>query len=113
MALSTESVAVSVVKQPAVDVFTDPGTGGLLPVSNLSMAIEGITIANDEVTGSIFRNADAISGKRITGSFNLKLRPPGGSAPPSANAYLPGLFLQAAKFNEVITSTAIPASAEA
>jgi hypothetical protein len=113
MALSTASVAVSVVKQPTVDTFVDPTTAGLLPVSNLSMAIEGITIANDEVTGSIFRNADAISGKRITGSFNLKLRPPGGASPPAANAYLPGLFLQAAKFNEVITSAAIPASAEA
>lgn len=113
MAHSSASVAVSVVKQTTADTFVDPGTGGLLPVSALNMAIEGITIANDEITGSIFRNADAISGKRITGSFKLKLRPPGGAAPPSANTYLPGLFLQAAKFTEVITSTAIPASAEA
>lgn len=113
MALSSTSVAVSVVKQPVVDVFTDPGTGGLIPVSNLNFQIEGITVANDEYTGSVFRNADAISGKRVTGSFNIKLRPPGGATPPAANAYLPGLFLQAAKFSEVITSTAIPASAEA
>lgn len=113
MALSSTAVAVSVVKQPTADTFVDPGTGGLVPVSALNFAIEGITIANDEYTGSVFRNADAISGKRVTGSFNIKLRPPGGSTPPSADTYLPGLFLQAAKFSEVITSTAIPASAEA
>ncbi len=113
MALSSTAVAVSVVKQPTVDTFVDPGTSGLVPVSNLQFQIEGITIANNEYTGSVFRNADGISGKRVSGSFNIKLRPPGGSTPPSADSYLPGLFLQAAKFSEVITSTAIPASAEA
>lgn len=113
MALSSTAVAVSVVKQTAADTFDDPGTGGLIPVSNLNFQIEGITVANDEYTGSVFRNADAISGKRVTGSFNIKLRPPGGASPPSANTFLPGLFLQAAKFTEVITATAIPASAEA
>lgn len=113
MALSSNSVAVAVVKQPDEDTFVDPTTAGLVPVSQLRFQIEGITIANDEYTGSVFRKGDDISGKRVTASFNVKLRPPGGSTPPAADAFLPGLFLQAAKFTEVRTTAAIPAAAEA
>jgi len=113
MALKSNVTALAVVKQPSVDTFVDPTTANLTPVSQLRFQIDGITIANDEYTGSPFKNADAISGKRVTGSFNLKLRPPGGASPPSADAYLPGLILQAAKFTEVRTTSAIPASPEA
>lgn len=113
MALKSTSVALAVVKQPVADTFVDPTNAGLMPVSQLRMQIDGVTIANDEYTGSVFRNADSISGKAVTGSFNVKMRPPGGANVPSADAYLPGLILQAAKFNEVRTTTAIPAAPEA
>lgn len=113
MALNSQSVALAVVKQPVADTFVDPTTAGLMPVSQMRFAIEGVKVANDEYTGSVFRNADSVAGKKVTGSFNVKLRPPGGSNPPSADAFLPGLILQAAKFTEVRTTTAVPSSAEA
>jgi hypothetical protein len=113
MALKSNNTALAVVKQPSVDTFVDPTTSNVLPVSQLRFQIDGVTIANDEYTGSPFKNGDTISGKKVTGSFNVKLRGSGGASPPSANTFLPGLFLQAAKFTEVITSSAIPAAAEA
>lgn len=113
MALKSNVTALAVAKQPTVDTFVDPTTANVTPVSQLRFQIDGITISNDEYTGSPFKNADAISGKRVTGSFNLKLRPPGGATPPAADAFLPGLILQAAKFTEVRTTTAIPAAPEA
>lgn len=114
MAGKSNNTAVAVAIQSVVDTFTVPTQpGDLMPVSNLRMNIEGVTIANDEYTGSPFRNADTVAGKRATLSYNIKLRPPGGVAVPAANAFLLGRVLQAAKMTEVRTATAIPASAEA
>lgn len=114
MAGKSNNTAVAVAIQSVVDTFTAPSQpADLMPVSNLRMNIEGVTIANDEYTGSPFKNADAVAGKRATLSYNIKLRPPGGAAVPAANAFLLGRVLQAAKMTEVRTATAIPASAEA
>jgi hypothetical protein len=113
MALKSNNTAVSVAIQVAVDAFTDPTQpADLIPVSSLSLSIEGVTIANDEYTGSPIKNGDTIAGKRVTLSYNVKLRPPGGTLP-SANAFLLGRIFQAAKFTELRTATAIPSSAEA
>ena len=112
MALKSNNTAVAIAIQSVVDTFTTPTQPtDLIPVSNCRLDIAGVTIANDEYTGSPFRNADALAGKRVTLSYNVKLRPP--SALPSANAFLLGRILQAAKFTEVRTATAIPSSAEA
>lgn len=114
MAGKSNNTAVAVAIQSVVDTFTAPTQpADLMPVSNLRMNIEGVTIANDEYTGSPFRNADTVAGKRATLSYNIKLRPPGGVAVPAANAFLLGRVLQAAKMTEVRTATAIPAAAEA
>lgn len=112
MALKSNNTAVALITQPVADTFTDP-SANKMPVSQCRLSIEGVTISNDEYTGSPIRNADDISGKKCTLSYNIKLRPPGGGAVPAANAYLPGLILQGAKFTEVRTSTAIPVAAEA
>ena len=114
MAGKSNNTAVAVAIQSVADTFTAPTQpADLMPVSNLRMNIEGVTIANDEYTGSPFRNADTVAGKRATLSYNIKLRPPGGVPVPAANAFLLGRVLQAAKMTEVRTATAIPASAEA
>lgn len=114
MALKSNNTAVAIAIQSAVDAFTTPTQpDDLMPVSNLSMSIEGVTLANDEYTGSVFKNGDTITGKRVTLSYTVKLRPPGGSSIPGANAFLLGRLLQAAKFTELRTTSAIPASAEA
>lgn len=103
MAGKSNNTAVAVAIQSVVDTFTTPSQpADLMPVSNLRMNIEGVTIANDEYTGSPFKNADAVAGKRATLSYNIKLRPPGGVAVPAANAFLLGRVLQAAKMLSLI-----------
>lgn len=114
MALKSNNSAVAIAIQSVVDTFTTPSQpADLMPVSQLRLDIQGVTIANDEYTGSPFKNADQIAGKRVTVSYNVKLRPPGGSSIPAANAFLLGRILQCAKMTELRTTTAIPASAEA
>lgn len=112
MALKTNNTAIAIVKQPTADTFVDPTTN-YMPVSQCRFAIEGITIDNDEYTGTPWKNGASVAGKRATLSFNVKLRPPGGGAsPPAADAFLPGLLLQAAKFTENRITTAVPAAPE-
>lgn len=106
------NTAVAVIKQSVRGTFVDPAAN-LMPCSNLSFNISSVTVANPEYTGSTDINGDEVVGKQVTLSLDINLRGPGGSDVPSANAYLPGIFMQNAKMTEVITATAIPASPEA
>ena len=112
MAGKTTNISLAIAKQPSADTYVDPTTN-YMPISQCRFAIEGQTIASDEYTGTPWKKGDDVSGKRATLSYNVKLRPPGGAAPPAADAWLPGLILQAAKFLENRVTTAIPAAAEA
>lgn len=112
MALKSNNTALAIVKQPTADTFVDPTTN-YMAVSQCRFAIEGVTIDNDEYTGTPWRNGATVAGKRATLSCNIKLRPPGGTTPPAVDAFLPGLVLQAAKFTENRVATAIPAAPEA
>lgn len=111
MAGKTDNSAVAVAIQTAAGTFDEPLTADLTPVSNLRPSFTPVTIANDEYTGSIVKNADAVAGSRKSFSFNVKLRPP--ASLPAANEFNLGKFLQALKFTEVRNATAIPSSAEA
>lgn len=114
MALKSNNTAVAIAIQSVVDVFTTPTQpADLMPVSNLSLQIESVNIANDEYTGSPAKNADQVAGKRVTLGYTVKLRPPAGTVVPAANAFLLGRLFQAAKMTELRTATAIPAAAEA
>lgn len=112
MALKSNNTAVAIVIQSAAGTFDAAGSSDIMPVSQLTMNIQGVNIDNDEYTGSVVKNAPFVVGKRVTISYRVKLRPPG-AALPAANAFLPGRILQAAKFTEVRNTSAIPASAEA
>lgn len=114
MALKSNNTAVAVAIQGTVDVFTTPTQpADLMPVSNLKLDISTVGLPNDEYTGAPFKNADAVIGRKITLSYTIKLRPPGGGTVPAANAFLLGRVLQCAKFTELRTATAIPAAPEA
>lgn len=114
MALKSNNTAVAIAIQSAVDTFTTPSQpADLMPVSNLKLDIGSVNLANDEYTGAPFKNADAVAGKKVSLSYTVKLRPPGGASIPAANAFLIGRILQAAKMTELRTSTAIPVAAEA
>lgn len=114
MALKANNTCVALKLQDSVDTFANPSsTADVIPVSQLAFAITGVSIANDEYTGSEAKNGDEIAGKSATLSYRVKLRPPGGSAVPDAGAFLLGRILVAAKMTENRIATAIPASAEA
>lgn len=114
MPASTANTAVAIAIQATAGVFTAPiQPADLMPVSQLRLQIDGVTIASDEYTGSPIRNGDNVAGKRVSLSYRVKARPPGGSDVPAANAFLLGRVLQAAKLTEVRTIAAIPAAPEA
>ena len=111
MALKANNTAISLIRQSARNVFADP-SGNLLAVSNVSLNIAGVTIANDEYTGSVHKQGDEISGKNATLSYDVNLRGPGGTDVPADGAFLIGLLLTQAKMTEVRVTPAIPGSPE-
>lgn len=114
MGLKANKTALAIAQQPIVDTFVQPSaTTEVMPISNINLNIQGVTVANEEYTGSVHKNGDEVIGKNVTLSFNVYIRPPAGGAVPAANAYLPGRLLQAVKFTENRVSTAIPAAPEA
>lgn len=114
MALKANKTAVAFVLQATEGTFDAPvAPADLYPCSNLSLNIQGVTVQSNEYTGSVHVNGDEVSGKNATLSFNINMRPPGGTDVPSAGAYLPGRLLVASKFTELLTTAAIPVAAEA
>ncbi len=113
MAGKTNNSACAVAIQAAAGAFTTPTLpADLMPISQLRPNFQSVQIANDEYTGSIVNNADTVAGSRKSFSFNVKIRPPVGALP-AANEFLFGRLLQALKFTEVRSATAIPAAPEA
>lgn len=113
MALKSNNTCIAIAIQSVAGTFTTPSQpADIMPVSQLRWNIQSVNIANDEYTGSPFKNADQVAGKRVAWSFNVKLRPPG-TGLPDANAFLIGRILQSVKMTELRTTSAIPASPEA
>lgn len=114
MARKSNVVAMAVAMQSAQGTFDAPSSStDVYPISNLSPQFNGVTIENNEYTGSIHKNGAEIVGEQVGFTFDINLRPPGGSDVPAADEWIPGRFLKAAKFTEAVTGTAIPASPEA
>lgn len=87
--------------------------GDLIPMANLSNAGETFQTANPEFTGTIHAVGDAVFGRAPGINFDVMLRGPGGSAPPTAGSYVPGRYLRACGFDEIVfagkTSAALAA----
>lgn len=114
MAESNSNISLAIALQPVADTFVTPTQpDDLLLHSNCRLQIDGVTITNDEYTGSPIKNGDDVVGKRVTLSYTLKLRPPGGGSVPLANTFLLGRVLQACKLTEVRNAAAIPVAPEA
>ncbi|MGQ2942927.1 MAG: hypothetical protein ACT6Q7_02880 [Blastomonas fulva] len=113
MALKANNTCVALKLQESVDTFANPSSSAdVLPVSQLAFSITGVTIANDEATGSEAKNGAEVSGKNATLSYRVKLRPPGTSVVPEAGEFILGRILIAGKMTEARLG-ATPASAEA
>ena len=78
--------------------------GDLLPMANLQSNNEVFQTANPEYTGSIHAVGDAIFGRAPSINFDVMLRGPGGSTPPIAGAYVPGRYLRACGFDEIVVA---------
>jgi hypothetical protein len=108
-----QMVALALTVQSAAGTYNAPSSADCYPVANLRPTFDGITADNPEYLGTVHRPGATVFGKTVTLTFNIMLRPPGGSAPPAAGAFIPGRVLRAAGFTENVVAAAIPASAEA
>lgn len=100
--LSTRTSLALAVQADAVTEASISTPGDLIPMANLRPSSEVFQTANPEYTGSIHAVGDAIFGDAPGINFDVMLRGPGGSAPPSSGAYVPGRFLRACGFDEIV-----------
>ncbi|RXR28957.1 hypothetical protein [Sphingobium fluviale] len=110
MAMRSQFTSVAVKTQSAVDTWGSPTSSDLFPCANVNLRSESITAENPEYLGAIDRPGDFVLGERVSLTLSIPMRPPGGASPPAADAYIPGRFLKAANFTEIVTSAAVPTS---
>lgn len=102
MMLSSRTALAFAIQADSTTPATISTPGDLCPVANLSNAGETFQTANPEFTGSIHAVGDAVFGRAPGINFDVMLRGPGGAAPPSVGTYLPGRFLRACGFDEIV-----------
>lgn len=100
--LSTRTALALVVQADATTRASVSTTDDLIPHANQRVGNEVFTQANPEYTGTIHTVGDAVLGDAPSLAFDVMLRGPGGSAPPSADDYVPGRFLRACGFDEIV-----------
>lgn len=110
--ISVASV-LAVTKETTAGTYVAPGSSDAIQVADLKATINGIQVNLNEFTGSVHAPGPAVIGSTFEISGKIFLRGPGGSTPPSADAWNPGRILQAAGFAETVTSSAVPSSPEA
>ncbi|PZU59830.1 MAG: hypothetical protein DI547_04965 [Sphingobium sp.] len=114
MAFLSQQSALALTVESTSGVFNPPSASAdIFPVANLRPQIEGITTSNPEYLGTIHAPGDFVIGSKVSISFSITLRPPGGAAPPVAGAFIPGRVLRAGGFTETILSAAVPVAPEA
>ena len=100
--LSTRTSLALGVQADALTAANIATPGDLIPMANLRSNNEVFQTANPEYTGTIHAVGDAIFGRAPSINFDVMLRGPGGSAPPVAGAYVPGRYLRACGFDEIV-----------
>lgn len=111
MAFRSQVYALGVKVQSAVNTPATISTStDLLACYDLSPQSETYTLANPESTGAVERVGDIVMGRSRSITFKVILRGPGGSSPPSADAWVPGRILRAARFTEVSQTSALLAA---
>jgi hypothetical protein len=102
--LSQKTSLALAVQADAVTPATITTPTDLIPMANLTSNNEVFSSANPEYTGTIHAVGDAIFGRAPSINFDVMLRGPGGSAPPTAGAYVPGRYLRACGFDEIVVA---------
>jgi hypothetical protein len=107
-------VAMGVTIQPTPGTFNAPNTTtDLLPISTPDNGNDAITGDDDTLTGALWNAPRQFLGSRGRAGATARLRGPGGSTPPAANAWVLGRILQAAGFTEIRNAAAITGTAQA
>jgi hypothetical protein len=108
--LTTKTSVAIAVQADSVTRATISTPGDLLPVANVANAGEVFTTANPEYTGTIHAVGDGVFGRAPGLTFDMMMRGPGGSAPPSAGVYGMGRLLRAAGFDEIVFAGKVSAA---
>lgn len=102
MLLSSRTAIAFAIQADSVTPATISTPGDLCPAANISNGGETFQTSNPEFTGSIHAVGDVVVGRAPGFNFDVMLRGPGGSAPPAAGTYVPGRFLRACGFDEIV-----------
>jgi len=113
MADLSQKTVLGITVQASAGTYNAPGVSDCYPIANLRPTINGVKVTNPEYSGTVHKPGDAIVGKKVSLSFQMVVRGPGGATPPAAGDWIPGRLLRAVGFTEVVTAAAIPAAAEA
>jgi hypothetical protein len=114
MADLSHNSSVGIVVETVSGTFSAPNPASdLLQAADLKVAINGLTVAVNEYTGSIHKPGPAVIGRTIDVTMKIYVRGPGGTATPTAGALVLGRILRASSFTEVVQSAAIPVAPEA
>lgn len=106
-------VSMGVAIQPTPNTFVLPGVADLVPISTPDNGFDPITADDDTQTGTMWGSPRQFLGTRGRAGATLRLRGPGGAAPPAAGAWVIGRILQAVGFTEIRNGAAITAAAQA
>lgn len=108
--LTTRTSLAVAVQADSTTAATIATPADLCPIANLANAGEVFTASNPEYTGSIHAVGDAVFGRSPGATMDIMMRGPGGSAPPAANTYVPGRFLRACGFDEIVFAGKVSAA---
>jgi hypothetical protein len=108
--LTTRTSLAVAVQADSTTAATIATPGDLCPIANLANAGETFTASNPEYTGSIHAVGDAVFGRSPGATLDVMMRGPGGSAPPVAGSYVPGRFLRACGFDEIVFAGKVSAA---
>lgn len=113
MADLDQNTAFAITVQSAADTVVTPTSADCVACSALSVQRRTITAENPDYTGSVHAAGPFVAGELVSVTATFTIRGPGGSAPPSADAFLLGRVLRSIGFTESVRATAVPVAAEA
>jgi len=106
MAFRGNKAALAIKVQSAVDTPATPNNStDVLLCYDMQPGGDNFTLANPEYTGTVDRPGDAVMGRQRSVTFNVILRGPGGSSPPSADAFVFGRILRQIGFGEIVQAS--------
>lgn len=106
MAFNGKKYALAVKVQSAAGVLATLATPtDLMLCYDVQPGGDVFSVANPEATGTRNKRGDVQIGRNSSVTFNMIIRGPGGTAPPAADAFVPGRIFRGAGFKEEVQAT--------